>query len=307
MTDTLDTIRSFNRFYTDHLGLLSQAYLQSPYSLTEARVIYEIGARPGVTAADLTRDLHLDPAYLSRILRRLRSDGLMRSERDARDRRSQNLFLTDTGKTEWESLGRQSRHQIEQALAPLGADEKNTLVDAMKTVRDLLDPRERQDGPVILRHHRPGDMGWVIEAQTRFYTETFGWNEQFEALAAEVAGQYLKSFDPALERGWIAERGGRRIGSIFIANGGNDIAKLRLLYVDGVARGIGLGKTLVAEAIQFARQCGYRQISLWTNDNLAAARTIYQKAGFRLVSEERHRMFGPELTGQTWVLDLRPT
>ncbi|MCY1669163.1 bifunctional helix-turn-helix transcriptional regulator/GNAT family N-acetyltransferase [Rhizobium sp. SL86] len=306
MSDLLDTIRRFNRFYTDHLGLLSQAYLQSPYSLTEARVIYEIGARPGVTAADLTRDLTLDPAYLSRILRRLRAENLLRSERDANDRRSQNLFLTDAGQSEWQTLGDQSRRQIEQSLAPLDTDAKNTLVDAMKTVRDLLDLAENNNTPAILRQHRPGDMGWVIEAQTRFYTETFGWNDQFEALAAEVAGQYLKSFDPALERGWIAERNGRRVGSVFIANGGEGIAKLRLLYVDGTARGLGLGKLLVAEAIHFARQCGYRQLSLWTNDNLEAARSIYRKAGFRLVSEERHRMFGPELTGQTWVLDLRP-
>ncbi len=307
MSDLLDTIRSFNRFYTDHLGLLSQAYLQSPYSLTEARVIYEIGARPGATAADLTRDLHLDPAYLSRILRRFRSQNLLRSERDTADRRSQNLFLTDRGQTEWQTLGEQSRRQIEQALSRLGSHEKQALVDAMKTVRDLLDPDEPQNAPAILRGHRPGDMGWVIEAQTRFYTETFGWNDQFEALAAEVAGHYLKTFDPRLERGWIAERSGRRIGSIFIANGGNGTAKLRLLYVDPTARGLGLGKLLVAEAIQFALQCDYRQITLWTNDNLEAARAIYLKAGFRLVSEERHRMFGPELTGQTWVMDLGPT
>ncbi|MBT9370969.1 helix-turn-helix domain-containing GNAT family N-acetyltransferase [Rhizobium sp. CSW-27] len=306
MSDILDTIRSFNRFYTDHLGLLSQAYLQSPYSLTEARVIYEIGARPGIVAADLTRDLHLDPAYLSRILRRFRSSQLTHSERDADDRRSQKLFLTETGMAEWQRLGEQSRRQVAQALSPLGLDAQRALVEAMRNLQALLEGTANDAGPLVLRSHRPGDMGWVIEAQTRFYTETFGWNDQFEALAAEVAGQFLKTFDPALERGWIAEREGQRLGSIFIANGGDGIAKLRLLYVDQAARGAGLGKLLVGEAIQFARRCGYRQIMLWTNDNLEAARALYLKAGFRLVSEERHTLFGPELTGQTWALDLRP-
>lgn len=306
MSDILDTIRSFNRFYTDHLGLLSQAYLQSPYSLTEARVIYEIGARPGVTAAELTRDLHLDAAYVSRILRRFRSEDLVRTERDAGDRRSQNLFLTKTGLATWQELGEQSRQQIARSLSALDAQRQEALVQAMRSIQSLLEGQPTATGPVVLRSHRPGDMGWVIEAQTRFYTETFGWNDQFEALAAEVAGQFLKTFDPALERGWIAERDGERLGSIFIANGSDGIAKLRLLYVDPAARGSGLGRLLVDEALQFARRCGYRQIMLWTNDNLAAARAIYLKAGFRLVSEERHSLFGPELTGQTWALDLQP-
>ncbi|TRL37438.1 bifunctional helix-turn-helix transcriptional regulator/GNAT family N-acetyltransferase [Rhizobium straminoryzae] len=305
MSDILDSIRSFNRFYTDHLGLLSQVYLQSPYSLTEARVIYEIGARPGVTAAELTRDLHLDAAYLSRILRRLRSEELVHTEPDAHDRRSQNLFLTETGLARWRELGEQSRQQIDKSLSALDAARQGALVKAMRSIQSLLEGKSVNAGPIVLRSHRPGDMGWVIEAQTRFYTETFGWNDQFEALAAEVAGQFLKTFDPALERGWIAEREGERLGSIFIANGGDGIAKLRLLYVDQAARGMGLGKLLVDEALQFARRCGYHRIKLWTNDNLAAARALYLKTGFRLVSEERHSLFGPELTGQTWVLDLK--
>ncbi|MDO1584431.1 bifunctional helix-turn-helix transcriptional regulator/GNAT family N-acetyltransferase [Rhizobium oryzicola] len=304
MSDVIDTVRSFNRFYTDRLGLLSQAYLQSPYSLTEARVIYEIGSRATVTAADLTRDLHIDPAYLSRILRRFRSQNLVHTEQDKNDRRSLNLFLTETGRGEWETLRDQSRQQVAQSLIPLGVDGEQALVTAMRTVQDLLRGGDKVKSPVVLRSHRPGDMGWVIEAQTRFYTTAFGWNDRFEALAAEVAGQFLKNFNPAMERGWIAERAGQRLGSIFIANGGAGTAKLRLLYVEEAARGLGLGKLLVSEAIQFARQCGYRQVSLWTNDNLDAARAIYRSAGFRLVSEERHTMFGPELKGQTWVLDL---
>jgi GNAT superfamily N-acetyltransferase len=173
----------------------------------------------------------------------------------------------------------------------------------MQTIRSLLDPKTQPPAPVI-RAHRPGDMGWIVQSQGKAYVEGYGWNMRFEGLVAEVAGKFLANFDPAMEYCWIAERNGINIGSVLIANGGDGIAKLRLLYIDKAARGLGLGRTLVNECIRFARAKNYRKISLWTNDVLHSARAIYVKAGFQLVSEERHSMFGTEENGQTWVLDL---
>ncbi|CAN7488401.1 helix-turn-helix domain-containing GNAT family N-acetyltransferase [Rhizobium sp. LjRoot30] len=304
MTETtLDAVRAFNRFYTRSLGVLGKAYLGKPYTLTEARILYELGAHDGLAAADLTRDLHLDPAYLSRILKRFREAGLIESRPHPDDLRSQLLSVTDEGRAEHEDLAQRSRAQIAEQFETVSPQDRESIVAAMEKIRRLLDPDARP-APVVLRGNQPGDIGWVVQSQAEFYTREYGWNDQFEALVAEVAGAFLKNFNPASERCWIAERNGQKIGSIFIANGGDGIAKLRLLYVDPSARGLGLGRMLVEECIRFSRQAGYRQISLWTNDNLTAARNIYLKAGFRLVAEERHRMFGPELNGQTWVLDL---
>ncbi|MBP2549174.1 DNA-binding MarR family transcriptional regulator/ribosomal protein S18 acetylase RimI-like enzyme [Neorhizobium galegae] len=303
MIDLLDSIRDFNRFYTQQLGILGRNYLGAGYTLAEARVLHDIGATPGVAANILARSLSLDPAYLSRILKTFRARGLVVAEEDPRDRRSQTLVLTPQGEDERARLADLSRQQIAAALERLPAEGYQPLAQAIAVMRDSFGGGEAS-APVVFRDHRPGDMGWVIAAQAEFYTRTFGWNDQFEALVAEVAGQFLKNFNPAREKAWIAERGGNRLGSIFIMDGGSDVAKLRLLYVDPAARGLGLGKALVEDAIGFSRRSGYRSLSLWTNDNLAAALALYQKAGFRLVSEERHSMFGPELNGQTWVLDL---
>jgi DNA-binding MarR family transcriptional regulator/GNAT superfamily N-acetyltransferase len=303
MIDLLDSIRDFNRFYTHQLGILGRDYLGAGYTLAEARILHDIGAAPGVAASVLTRTLSLDPAYLSRILKAFRASGLVAAEQDPNDKRSQTLRLTPKGEAERARLADLSRQQIALALEKLPADGRQPLADAIAVVRDSFGGIE-PSAPVKFRDHRPGDMGWVIAAQAEFYTQTFGWNDQFEALVAEVAGRFLKNFNSKREKAWIAERGGRRLGSIFIMDGGADVAKLRLLYLDPAARGLGLGKALVAEAIGFSRRSGYRTLSLWTNDNLAAALALYQKAGFRLVSEERHTMFGPELNGQTWVLDL---
>jgi DNA-binding MarR family transcriptional regulator/GNAT superfamily N-acetyltransferase len=299
----IETARDFNRFYTNFLGLLNKAYLDTPFTLTDARVLSEIGSRSGVTAVALARDLHLDPAYLSRILKRFRNEDLVEANPDPADLRSQIITVTDRGRAQFEELGRRSNAQIAERFESLAAGEPETAVAAMRTIRTILDP-DAKPAPATIRAHRPGDIGWIVQSQGRFYAEEYGWDMRFEGLVAEVAGKFLAHFDPAMEYCWIAERGGVNVGSILVTNGGDGIAKLRLLYVDKAARGLGLGKQLVDECIRFSRQKGYRQISLWTNDILAAARAIYVKAGFRLVSEERHAMFGPECNGQTWVLDL---
>ncbi|WP_454849823.1 bifunctional helix-turn-helix transcriptional regulator/GNAT family N-acetyltransferase [Rhizobium binxianense] len=299
----IETARDFNRFYTNFLGLLNKAYLDTPFTLTDARVLFEIGSRSGVTAVALTRDLHLDPAYLSRILKRFRNEDLIETSPDPADLRSQIITVTDRGRAQFEEFGRRSNAQIAARFESLAAGEPEAAVAAMQTIRTILDPTARP-APAIIRAHRPGDIGWIVQSQGRFYAEEYGWDMRFEGLVAEVAGKFLAHFDPAMEYCWIVERGGVNVGSILVTNGGDGIAKLRLLYVDKAARGLGLGRLLVDECIRFSKEKGYRQVSLWTNDILAAARAIYVRAGFRLVSEERHAMFGPECNGQTWVLDL---
>ncbi|MFS2150385.1 GNAT family N-acetyltransferase [Rhizobium sp. Rhizsp42] len=299
----IDAARDFNRFYTNFLGVLNKAYLDTQFTLTDARVLFEVGSQERVSAVALVRDLHLDPAYLSRILKRFKAEGLMETTPDPDDRRSQIISVTDQGRQQFQDLVRRSNAQIAGRFDKLAAGEPQNVVAAMKTIRSLLDP-EATLPPLVIRPHRSGDIGWIVESQAKFYSEEYGWDMRFEGLIAEVAGRFLTNFDPAMEYGWIAERGGVNIGSVLMTNGGDGIAKLRLLYIDKSARGLGLGKTLVDECIRFARAKGYRQISLWTNDILSTARTIYVKAGFQLVSEEKHRMFGPELNGQTWVLDL---
>lgn len=305
MTDLalIESARDFNRFYTNFLGLLNKAYLDTPFTLTDARVLFEIGAHEGVNAGALARDLQLDPAYLSRILKRFRAEDLIEANPDPADQRSQILTVTGKGRAQFEEFGRRSNAQIAARFETLADGEPQAAVAAMRTIRAILDPQARP-AAAIIRPHRAGDIGWIVQSQGRSYAEEYGWDLRFEGLVAEVAGKFLANFDPEMEYCWIAERGGVNLGSVLITNGGGGIAKLRLLYVDKAARGLGLGRELVGECIAFSRRKGYRQISLWTNDFLHTARAIYQKAGFRLVSEERHRMFGPEANGQTWVLDL---
>ncbi|MGV2099577.1 bifunctional helix-turn-helix transcriptional regulator/GNAT family N-acetyltransferase [Rhizobium sp. 21-4511-3d] len=305
MTDSalIEAARDFNRFYTNFLGVLNKAYLDTPFTLTDARVLFEIGSHKGISATTLASDLQLDPAYLSRILKRFRAEDLVETKADDNDKRSQIIHVTGKGQQQFEEFGRRSNAQLAERFETLADGEPQSVVSAMQTIRSLLDPKAKSPAPII-RAHRPGDIGWIVQSQAKAYTEEYGWDMRFEGLVAEVAGKFLAHFDPAMEYCWIAERNGINIGSILITNGGDGIAKLRLLYVDKAARGLGLGKTLVNECIRFAKAKDYRQISLWTNDVLHPARAIYVKAGFRLVSEERHRMFGPEENGQTWVLDL---
>ncbi|MBB3316140.1 DNA-binding MarR family transcriptional regulator/GNAT superfamily N-acetyltransferase [Rhizobium sp. BK181] len=299
----IDAARDFNRFYTNFLGVLNKAYLDTEFTLTDARVLFEIGSRKGVSAVALARDLHLDPAYLSRILKRFRAAGLIDTAPDPSDLRSQIITVTTKGHDQFEELGRRSNAQIAERFATLVDGEPQSIVTAMTAIRSLLDS-DASPPPLIVRAHQPGDIGWIVQSQGKAYTEEYGWDMRFEGLVAEVASKFLANFDPSMEYCWIAERAGINVGSILVTDGGDGIAKLRLLYVDKAARGLGLGKMLVDECIRFARAKKYRQVSLWTNDVLHAARGIYAKAGFRLVSEERHRMFGPEENGQTWVLDL---
>lgn len=305
-SETIETIRAFNRFYTNKIGVLAKDYLATPYTLVEGRILYEMGVRERVSATELNRDLGLDPAYLSRILKKFREAGFIDSEPDPADKRSQILTITGKGREIYETLGERSRRQIADDLQNVDEASQARLVGSMQTIRAILDPSSATPSQaVIMRPHRIGDMGWLIEAQATAYAREYGLNEKFEALIAEIAGKFVANFNPERERCWIAERDGRRVGSVMVADGGGDTAKLRLLYLDPAARGLGLGRTLVEQCIKFSTLAGYKKLSLWTNDILTAAIHVYKTAGFRLVSEERHAMFGPEYVGQTWELDLR--
>ena len=302
--DRIAAVRRFNRFYTRHLGALNHGFLRSPFSLTEARVLYEIAHRDRPTATEIARDLGLDAGYVSRILKAFRARTLIDSEASEADGRRNLLALTAQGGRAFAALDKASRDDVDALLAGLPAPEQTRLLGAMATIEDLLDDRPAEAAPYLLRPHQPGDMGWVVHRQAVLYTQEYGWDGTFEALVAEIAAQFLRDFDPARERCWIAERDGEIVGSVFVVRRSDEVAKLRLLYVEPKARGLGIGRRLVAECIRFAKAAGYRKMTLWTNDVLTAARHLYEAAGFRLVEEERHRSFGKDLVGQTWDLDL---
>ncbi|MCK6628876.1 MAG: helix-turn-helix domain-containing GNAT family N-acetyltransferase [Anaerolineae bacterium] len=300
----VEAVRQFNRFYTRQIGLLQENLLRSPFSLTEARVIYELAQREKPTATELGQELGLDAGYLSRMLRNFSRNGLIDKQPSATDGRQSLLWLTEAGQAAFAALNASSHHQIETMLNELSPAEQNRLVEAMQTIKGLLGAPPEQKVPYILRPHRPGDMGWVVQRHGALYAEEYGWNEQFEALVAEIVAQFIQNFDPQRERCWIAEKNGENVGSVFLVKQSERVAKLRLLLVEPKARGLGIGARLVNECIGFARQAGYDKITLWTNNILLAARHIYQEAGFQLVHEEAHHSFGQDLVGETWELVL---
>ncbi|CDX44713.1 Transcriptional regulator, MarR family with acetyltransferase activity [Mesorhizobium sp. ORS 3359] len=302
--ERIDTVRAFNRFYTRQLGLLDEGLLKSPFSLTEARVLYELAHRDGLVASDLVRDLGLDPGYVSRLLKKFEERGLVEREASEADARRSSIALTPAGREAFAPLNRDSHDQVRALLDRLPPADQERLVKAMRTVQDLLGDRPEPNVPYVLRPLQVGDIGWVTRRQGMLYTEEYGWDGTYEALVAEILAEFVKKFDAQWERAWIAERAGEVVGSVFVVRKSSEVAKLRLLYVEPSARGLGIGRRLVDECIAFARAKGYKTLTLWTNDILGSARRIYQAAGFKLVDEERHHSFGKDLVGQTWNLKL---
>ena len=300
--DRIETVRAFNRFYTNQLGLLGRAFLDSRFTLTEARIIYELAARPGLPAKKLIEELHLDPAYLSRILKKFRGDGLLTTRPDPQDQRSQLLELTAEGVSQARALAVRSREEIAAMLSPLNAAQQEMIATAMGRIETLLSAPSASN--FTLRAHQPGDISWVLGRQTKLYAEEYGWNGNYEGLILQIAGDFINHFKPGREFCWIAEFGGEIAGSVFLVDAGGGTARLRLLYVEPFARGLGIGRALVRQCIAFAREAGYKTLTLWTNDVLVSARRIYQAEGFVLVAEERHHSFGKDLNGQTWQLSL---
>jgi DNA-binding MarR family transcriptional regulator/N-acetylglutamate synthase-like GNAT family acetyltransferase len=297
-------VRRFNRFYTQKIGVLVDGMLESPFSLAEARVLYELAHRERPTATEIARDLGLDPGYLSRILRGFARRRLIRKERSAADGRQSLLGLTDAGRVAFAPLDSGSRAIIGKLIGALPAGQQNRLTGAMHEIESLLGAGPEKRVPYLLRPHRPGDLGWIVHRHGALYAEEYGFDERFEALVARIAADFLDGHDPRRERCWIAERDGAVIGSVMLVKKSATVAKLRLLLVEPEARGLGVGARLVEECIRFARQAGYRKVTLWTNSVLHAARRLYESAGFEKVDEETHAMFGPGMTGETWELKL---
>jgi DNA-binding MarR family transcriptional regulator len=283
---------------------LREGYLESPFSLTEVRVLYELAHREETTASEIGGELGLDAGYLSRILRGFEKQGLIHKRPSESDGRRSLLRLTEGGREAFARLDARWRDDVGAMLGGMSIVGQERLVGAMRTIEELLGARPEPEVPYLLRPHWPGDMGWVVHRHGVLYAIEYGWDERFEALVAEIVANFIQRYDPKLERCWIAERDGEVVGSVFIVKQTEEIAKLRLLLVEPKARGLGIGSRLVEECVRFARQAGYRKITLWTNDVLDAARRIYEAKGFRLVHEEPHHSFGHDLVGQTWELVL---
>ena len=301
--ERIQVVRRFNRFYTKQIGLLQSSYLKSPFSLAEVRVLYELAHSENATATDLGRELGLDAGYLSRILLGFEKKGLVSRTQSKTDGRQSYLSLTKKGTKVFAPLDKSADTEIGTLLKRLSDAEQNKLVGSMRTIQTVLDEKS-EDKTYLLRTHQPGDMGWLVYRHGALYAQEYGYNEQFEALVADIVAKFIQNFDPKRERCWIAEKDGAILGSIVLAKSTDDIAKLRLLLVEPSARGLGIGNRLVSECIRFAKQARYKTITLYTHKNLHAAIHLYKKAGFRLIKEEPEPGFGPDLIAQNWDLTL---
>ncbi len=300
-------IRAFNRFYTRKIGVVD-GMASSPFSLAEARVLYELAHREKPTATDIRKELGLDAGYMSRILRDFERRKLVAREQSKTDERQRFLSLTAKGRRAFAPLDERSNRDVVAMIEAVSPAGRKRLIEAVETVRRLLGETTEAVGiPYLLRMHQPGDMGWVVYRQAILYSEEYGWDGSYEGLAAEIVAKFIKNYDPKWERAWIAEKDGERVGAVFVAKESDQTAKLRLLHVEPQARGLGIGKRLVEECIRFARQAGYQKLTLWTQSILHAARHIYQQAGFHVIREEKHHSFGKDLTAETWELTLRTT
>jgi DNA-binding MarR family transcriptional regulator/GNAT superfamily N-acetyltransferase len=298
--------RHFNRFYTRLLGLFGNSYVSSRFSLTEGRVLFELAVRGKGRATDIAADLSLDAGYLSRILRKFEEEALISRSPSPGDARNSVLRLTRKGKAVFADLDRRSQQQARGVLEPLTPATRAALLRSIRTLEQTLGPQPEKRAPFVLRPHRPGDMGWVIARNGAIYAQEYGWDATYEALVARICADFIERFDPKRERCWIAERDGEPLGCIFCVRhpDRDDTAKLRLLLVEPAARGLGLGKAMVTECVNFARTAGYKHMTLWTQSILKAAHHLYEQAGFQLASEEPHHSFGKDLVAQTWDLDL---
>lgn len=299
-------VRAFNRFYTQRIGVLDDTPLNGPFSLTEARVLYELAHRDQPTAADLCRDLALDRGYLSRILARFEKQGFLQRSTSSEDARQSHITLTAKGAKTFAGIDMAWQQATEELIAPLSQKSRQGLVSAMNRISTLLDGRHNATTAprIILRKHRSGDIGWLVYRHAVVYRQEFGWNEEFEALVAEILAAFIRNYDPKHERCWIADRDCVAVGSVFLVRESDEIGRLRLLFVDPGARGHGIGRKLVEACVAHARKVGYRKVTLWTNDVLVSARRIYQAAGFELVRQWDDHAFGKDLVGQDWEIEL---
>ncbi|MEE9466588.1 MAG: helix-turn-helix domain-containing GNAT family N-acetyltransferase [Candidatus Neomarinimicrobiota bacterium] len=300
----VETIRRFNRFYTRKIGVLTDKLLNTPYSLSDARILFELGQQQDLTATKLAEILQMDAGYLSRILSSFENEGLIQRIKSQTDGRRRDLKLSSTGRQAFVALNDAAVAEVSTMLDGLTADKRTRLMGAIAAIENILTKRSGEQDPVMLRTHQPGDIGWIVQRHGALYKEEYDLDESFEAMVAGILAELINSFDYRRDRIWIAEVDGERAGSIVAAKGSGKVVNLRLFLVEPWARGHGLGKLLIKECIRFARSAGYRYMTLWTLNILHAARHLYEQAGFMLVSEERHLSFGQDLVAQTWELKL---
>jgi DNA-binding MarR family transcriptional regulator/N-acetylglutamate synthase-like GNAT family acetyltransferase len=304
-TARVQAVRSFNRFYTKRIGVLQNGWLGSPLSLAEARVLYELAHHEQPTATGIGRELGLDPGYLSRMLRSLDQRGFVRRTRSSTDGRRADLSLTRGGQAAFARLEQQTNDDVATMLGILPARDQRRLVAAMHVIEGLLGAKRKEPASYVLRPPHAGDLGWIVHRQGALYAEEWNYDEEFEALAAEIVAEFVKHLQPSKERCWIAEKEGEIVGSVFLVRKSEAVAKLRLLFVEPSARGLGIGSRLIDECVRFARQAGYRKITLWTQSELGAARRLYRKAGFKRTAKQAHDSFGRKgLVAETWELAL---
>jgi DNA-binding MarR family transcriptional regulator/GNAT superfamily N-acetyltransferase len=299
-------VRHFNRFYTRQIGVLDRDFLDSEFSLSEVRVLFELRQNEKTTASALGESLALDAAYLSRMLREFERKGLLSRTRSRTDRRQSILRLTPHGRGVFDGIDVRQQQAVDAMIKPLATEQQREIVRSMEKIERLLDSSTPRHTAYSLRDIQPGDIGWVVHRQGVLYHEEYGWDERFEALVAKIVADFVRHRDPKRERCWIAEHEGEVVGSIFCVKKSKKVAKLRLLYVEPAARKLGIGTRLVDECIRFAREAGYRRLKLWTQSCLGSARRVYERAGFQLIAEEPHHSFGAELVAQTWELELTP-
>jgi DNA-binding MarR family transcriptional regulator/N-acetylglutamate synthase-like GNAT family acetyltransferase len=302
--ERVQAVRRFNRFYTQQIGVLNEDYLQSPFSLAEVRVLYELAHCEQTTACELGKALGLDAGYLSRLLRNFAKHGYLDKQRSTTDGRQTILRLTEQGRAVFAPLSARSSEQIGALLGRLSEGEQARLLAAMHTIERLLGAPPEPRVPYLLRSHRSGDLGWVVQRHGELYNQEYGYDEDFEALVAGIVAKFIEHLDPRHERCWIAEREGESVGCVFLVKHTETVGKLRLFLVDPAARGLGIGTRLVEECLRFARAAGYSEVRLWTQSELLAARRIYERAGFRVSAEEPHHSFGKDLVAETWELKL---
>jgi DNA-binding MarR family transcriptional regulator/GNAT superfamily N-acetyltransferase len=301
--ERVEAVRAFNRFWTNRIGALNSGLLGTPYSLTEARIIFELAHGGSMDLAHVRKKLEIDAGYLSRLMTRLKERGLVEAKPSMSDGRRQVVRLTQRGRAAFEDLDARSIRQVERMLSDFTEEDQRRFISALATIRGLFDPAPGTS-PYVIRPLRPGDLGWVVHRHGVIYAQEHGWDESFEALIARVVAEYVESRDEGRDNAWIAEVEGYPAGCVFCVKKNEKVAKLRLLLVEPRARGMGIGSRLVEECIRFAKRAGYEQVTLWTNDVLTSARRIYEAAAFRLVDERPHHSFGHDLVGQDWLLDL---
>jgi DNA-binding MarR family transcriptional regulator/GNAT superfamily N-acetyltransferase len=303
--EKIEAVRRFDRFYTNRIGLLKPGLLKTRFPLTQARIIFELAQRQDLTASALTRALDIDAGYLSRLLSAFEKDGLIQKSPSKSDNRHQLLKLTAKGRKAFSVLNERSKRQNAALLQSLSPEDQQRLLQSMQTLENLLGAPAKPALPYLLRPHRVGDIGWIIHRHGVLYAEEYGFDETFEALVADILARFIQHHDPKREYLWLAEQDGERVGSIMIADAGEEVAQLRILLVEPKARGCGIGKRLIQECMDFSKRAGYKKIKLWTQSILAEARHLYEKAGFALVEEKPHRSFGHDLVAEIWELPLR--